>query len=154
MYHCKSLRDDSFKNHADHVWRIVKYETPSLHSSINPMTPSKSKHKNTSKKFNKMNNYKLREGDMVKFGRVRFVIKKLVIDTEDIIDSAADDANDMSSFTKQTRADPNVNRDRMLTTHECENISQLHMNANQLPTDPETRMTMNYNRETLGFDHR
>ena len=67
---------------------------------------------------------------MVKFGRVRFVVKKLVIDTEDIIDSAADDANDLSSFTKQTRADPNLNRDRMLTTHECENISQLHMNAN------------------------
>lgn len=59
---------------------------------------------------------------MIKFGRVRFVIKKIVIDTDDIIDSAADDLNDQSSFTKQTRADPN-NRDRVLTTHECENIS-------------------------------
>lgn len=26
LYHAKSLKDDSFKNHADFVWRIVKYE--------------------------------------------------------------------------------------------------------------------------------
>ena len=81
MYHSKSLKDDSFKNHADHVWRIVKYEQYQ----------------------NKMNTMKIKEGDLIKFGRVRFYIKKLVVDTEDIVESAAEEANDMSSFTKKIR---------------------------------------------------
>lgn len=59
MFHSKSLYDDSFKNHADRVWRIVKYES----------------HQTT-----KSNCYKLTEGDTIKFGRVRFKIKKLVIE--------------------------------------------------------------------------
>jgi len=51
MFHCKSLKDDSFKNHADRVWRIVKYEA---------YQPSK------------LNTYRVVEGDVIKFGRVRF----------------------------------------------------------------------------------
>jgi hypothetical protein len=39
------------------------------------------------------------EGDVIKFGRVRFQIKKLVIDQDDVQDSAADELNDMTSFT-------------------------------------------------------
>jgi len=26
VYHCKSLWDETFKNHVDRVWRVVKYE--------------------------------------------------------------------------------------------------------------------------------
>ena len=59
MFHSKSLNDDSFKNHADRVWRIVKYE-------------------NYQNK--KMNTFKLDEGDVIKFGRVRFRVKKLAVD--------------------------------------------------------------------------
>lgn len=59
MFHSKSLQDDSFKNHADRVWRIVKYENY---------------------KDKKDNTCRVVEGDVIKFGRVRFRIKKLVVD--------------------------------------------------------------------------
>ncbi len=59
VYHSKSLQDNSFKDHADRVWRVVKYE--------NCVS-------------NKTNCYKLEEDDVIKFGRVRFKVKKLVID--------------------------------------------------------------------------
>jgi hypothetical protein len=51
------------------VWRIVKYEH---HNGY-------------------LNRYKLNEGDLIKFGRVRFLIKKLVIDADDVENSAADE---------------------------------------------------------------
>ena len=64
LYHSKSLQDDAFKNHADRVWRIVKYETdPNL---------------------KKPNHMRVQEGDVIKFGRVRFRVKKLVVDPSDI----------------------------------------------------------------------
>ena len=63
IFHSKSLNDDSFKNHADRVWRIVKFE------SYN------------NKKFNY---FKVVEGNTIQFGRVRFRIKKLVIDENDL----------------------------------------------------------------------
>jgi hypothetical protein len=66
FYHSKSLKDDSFKNHADRVWRIVKYEA------------YQNKKGNTLRVF---------EGNTIKFGRVRFRIKKLVIDKGDIDNS-------------------------------------------------------------------
>lgn len=69
LYHARSLKDDSFKSHADYVWRIIKYEC----------------HKG------QVNSYKILEGDMIKFGRVRFIIRKLVIDADDVEDSAAED---------------------------------------------------------------
>jgi hypothetical protein len=104
LFHSKSLKDDSFKNHAEHVWRIVKYETPSQ-NSLNNLS-SYENHFKSRRQSNKINNYKIKEGDMIKFGRVRFIIKRLVIDTEDIIESAAaEEINDMSSFTKKTRFD-------------------------------------------------
>jgi hypothetical protein len=63
MFHSKSLNDDSFKNHADRVWKIVKYDTYSK---------------------GKLNTTRVLEGDVIKFGRVRFKVKKLVIDRLDI----------------------------------------------------------------------
>lgn len=63
VYHSKSLNDDSFKNHADQVWRIVKYEN----------------HEDR-----KVNTFRVAEGDVIKFGRVRFRVKKLVVDPNDI----------------------------------------------------------------------
>jgi hypothetical protein len=65
MFHSKSLNDDSFKNHADRVWKIVKYDTYSN---------------------GKLNTTRVQEGDVIKFGRVRFKVKKLVIDKLDIED--------------------------------------------------------------------
>ena len=59
MFHSKSLLDDSFKNHADRVWKIVKYQN------------YKDKNENSCRVI---------EGDVIKFGRVRFRIKKLVVD--------------------------------------------------------------------------
>lgn len=93
---------------------------------------------------------------MIKFGRVRFFIKKLVIDAEDIVESAAaEDINDNTSFTKkQFRQDTTSNNHRVQTTLEHENNSQLLMNGHHIMTDPDTRMTMNFNRETSGFDTR
>jgi hypothetical protein len=78
MFHSKSLNDDSFKNHADRVWRIVKYE---------------------SYKDKRINTMRINEGDVIKFGRVRFRVKKLVIDRANI-DSLldAEDQNDMSTL--------------------------------------------------------
>ena len=58
VFHSKSLSDDSFKNHAERAWRVVKYE--------NQMGQ-------------KMNCYRIEEGDVVKFGRVRFKVKKMVV---------------------------------------------------------------------------
>ncbi len=63
MFHSKSLNDDSFKNHADRVWRIVKYEAY---------------------QDKKINTFRVIEGDVIKFGRVRFRVKKLVVDQMDI----------------------------------------------------------------------
>ena len=87
VFHSKSLRDDSFKNHADHAWRIVKYE------SVNNR---------------KVNYFKVVEGDTIKFGRVRFRIKKLVVDQSDIEhyrEADDDELNDMasSSLNKNNR---------------------------------------------------
>ena len=59
MFHSKSLLDESFKNHTERVWRIVKYENQT---------------------GNKTNYYKIVKGDVIKFGRVRFQVKKLVLD--------------------------------------------------------------------------
>jgi hypothetical protein len=61
MFHSKSLNDDSFKNHADRVWKIVKYE-------------------NYMSNKGKVNSHRVIEEDVIKFGRVRFKVKKLVID--------------------------------------------------------------------------
>ncbi len=63
MFHSKSLNDDSFKNHADRAWKIVKYDTYSN---------------------GKLNTTRVQEGDVIKFGRVRFKVKMLVIDRLDI----------------------------------------------------------------------
>ena len=51
--------DETFKNHAERAWRIVKYEN-----------------------FveNKTNHFKIEKDDVIKFGRVRFLVKELVID--------------------------------------------------------------------------
>jgi hypothetical protein len=46
-----------------------------------------------------LNTFRVVEGDVIKFGRVRFQVKKLVIDQDDVQDSAADELNDMTSFT-------------------------------------------------------
>jgi len=78
MYHSKSLSDDSFKNHADRVWRIVKYENYN----------------------NKANTYKLNEGDTIKFGRVRFKVKMLVVDSKDCNSGSFDDNEHQSNPTK------------------------------------------------------
>jgi len=137
MFHAKSLNDDSFKNHADRVWRIVKYE-----AYLNK----------------KSNTFKVVEGDTIKFGRVRFKIRKLVIDKNDIESMNADDLNDMTSLPSRPGGGNNndsitQNQLRQLTTLENDNISALHGN-DRVQTDPETRMTMNFNRETLGFDNK
>lgn len=60
--------DDAFKNHADRVWRIVKYES----------------HHNEKR----TNTFKVSEGDVIKFGRVRFRVKKLFVDASDIRESS------------------------------------------------------------------
>lgn len=72
MFHSKSLNDETFKNHADRVWRIVKYEA---HMG------------------KRMNTLRVVQGDTIKFGRVRFRVKKLVIDESAIekVDSLIDD---------------------------------------------------------------
>lgn len=64
LFHAKSLLDDAFKNHADRVWRIVKHE----------------KHANQKR----ANTFKVGETDVIKFGRVRFRVKKLLVDPSDI----------------------------------------------------------------------
>ena len=64
LYHSKSLKDDAFKNHADRVWRVVKFET----------------HSNQKKE----NTLKVSEGDVIKFGRVRFRVKQLVVNQSDV----------------------------------------------------------------------
>lgn len=64
MYHSKSLADENFKNHVDRVWRIVKYESFTT---------------------GKQNTFKVVQGDTIKFGRVRFQIKKLHIDPSDVL---------------------------------------------------------------------
>jgi hypothetical protein len=60
------LLDDSFKNHADRAWRIVKFETHANQKRSNTM--------------------RVQEGDVIKFGRVRFKVKKIVVDPADIRD--------------------------------------------------------------------
>jgi hypothetical protein len=66
MYHSKSLNDEAMKNHVDRVWRIIKYE------SFSP---------------GKINTCRVVQGDIIKFGRVRFQIKKLVVDKADLENS-------------------------------------------------------------------
>lgn len=66
VFHSKSLLDDSFKNHADRVWRIVKFETHANQKRSNTM--------------------RVQEGDVIKFGRVRFKVKKIVVDPSDVRD--------------------------------------------------------------------
>ena len=61
LFHAKSLQDDAFKNHADRVWRVVKFETHER----------------------KENSMRVGQGDIIKFGRVRFAVKKLVVDKSD-----------------------------------------------------------------------
>lgn len=73
LYHAKSPEDDEYQSHVDRVWRIVRYE------SFNP---------------GKINSSKVVQGDIIKFGRVRFQIKKLVIDRTDIDASAIDDGSE------------------------------------------------------------
>ena len=51
MYHAKSLKDPAMKNHVDRVWRIIKYE---CHQP------------------GKINTCRVVQGDVIKFGRVRF----------------------------------------------------------------------------------
>ena len=108
MYHAKSLNDDSFKNHADRVWRIVKYET-----YLNK----------------KSNTFKVIEGDTIKFGRVRFRIRKLVIDKNDIESLNGDEINDMTSIPSRPGGIHNdsvtQNQLRQLTTLENDNMSAL-----------------------------
>lgn len=66
MFHSKSLKDDAMKNHVDRVWKIIKYEA---------YCPGK------------LNTSRVIQGDVIKFGRVRFQVKKLVVDATDIENS-------------------------------------------------------------------
>mmetsp|Transcript_22019 Transcript_22019/g.16387 ORF Transcript_22019/g.16387 Transcript_22019/m.16387 type:complete len:93 (+) Transcript_22019:263-541(+) len=81
VFHSKSLEDETFTNHVDRVWRVVKYEN---HVE------------------NKTNCYELVQGDVVKFGRVRFKIKKLVVDAKEISKLKGDKslAEDLSSTSR------------------------------------------------------
>lgn len=55
------MQDDAFKNHADRVWRVVKFEGHER----------------------KENCVRVGKGDVIKFGRVRFAVKQLVVDKSD-----------------------------------------------------------------------
>jgi hypothetical protein len=56
-----------------------------------------------------MNQYRLDEGDVIKFGRVRFRVKKLAVDNS-IIDPLGDDNIDYPSVpTKSNIIDSSVN---------------------------------------------
>lgn len=120
MYHSKSLLDDSFKNHADRVWKIVKYD-----SYCN----------------GKINTTKVVEGDVMKFGRVRFKVKRLVIDKLE--------CEDMEGAPLETNPNKELSGShlRVHTTLENEVV-------NGVQSEPETRMTMNFAREGMGFDNR
>jgi hypothetical protein len=58
MFNAKSLKDESMKNHTDRVWKVIKYDINSRCSRINE--------------------HALKEGEVIKFGRVRFRVKKIV----------------------------------------------------------------------------
>jgi len=92
LYHCKSLQDETFKNHTERVWRIVKYENY-LSSRPNVI-------------FRLMFHpqyLKLKLGDIIKFGRVRFQIKQLVVDLNDINSSSKNNNSDDSPGSKPSR---------------------------------------------------
>lgn len=57
MFNSKSLNDEAMKNHIDRAWKIVKYEFD---------------------KYGEINSYPIKERDVIKFGRVRFIVKKIV----------------------------------------------------------------------------
>lgn len=59
MFNAKSLKDEAMKDHTNRAWKIVKYGVDSNH---------------------RLNSYILKEGDVIKFGRVRFKVKKIVIE--------------------------------------------------------------------------
>ena len=61
VFHGRSLADPSLKNHAERVWRVVKYEVY---------------------RGDKVNKLRVCEGDLIKFGRVRFRVKRIVVGEE------------------------------------------------------------------------
>ena len=138
LYHSKSINDDSFKNHADRVWKIVKYEAY---------------------KQKKMNTLRVYEGETIKFGRVRFKIKKLVVDKADQGQSIANESKIEHIVQIKNNINPN---DSSVTNNQLRGVQMTTLendhgpdNSNRMQTDPETRMTMNFARsETLGFDNR
>ncbi len=85
MYHSKSLKDDLLKNHVDRVWRVVKYE---------------------SHRKDKLNSIRVVKGDVIKFGRVRFQVKKLIVDPSDI-------ENSSGNVRTNSKVVPMNNRDSM-----------------------------------------
>ena len=98
-YHSKSLMDDSFKNHADRVWKIVKYEC----------------HENK-----KINHCQVKQGDVIKFGRVRFQIKKLVTDVISSMQSLEDEdiPQRLAPVRPNAVLDSSMNHLRPITTLE------------------------------------
>lgn len=87
MFHSKSLNDDSFKNHTERVWRIVKYENQT---------------------GNKTNYYKIVQGDVIKFGRVRFQVKKLVLDPVKVEEMKGGDIDDNEYNSLPTKNNTNI----------------------------------------------
>ena len=131
IYHSKSLKDDTFQNHADRVWKIVKYECYNNR---------------------KLNTCELQEEDVIKFGRVRFKVKKLVVDP-DLIDNDNDDNDD--GYTIPTRnnipVDTSANQGLRGILTSLENEAQLNP-----ATEPDTRVsTMQFSQgagEHVGFE--
>lgn len=60
IYHCRDFdEEDRIKNPIDQVWMSIRDATPQMFP----------------KKYHKSLGYKLTEGDIIKFGRVRFKVK-------------------------------------------------------------------------------
>eukprot|EP00347_Sterkiella_histriomuscorum_P004352 403360777 len=139
MYHSKSLQDDSFKNHVDRVWRIVKYETFTT---------------------GKQNTFKVMQGDTIKFGRVRFQIKKLHVDKDDILKIQQDDqqsnTNEVENITNRVAPNSSNLIDQSQTQNQVRLMTTEQDNHSlNLGTDADTRMTQNFNvREAVGFDNK
>lgn len=64
LFHNHTINDESYKHHIKMAWYIVRYNHDMLHP-------------------NEVNRFYIDEGDIIKFGRVRFRVRKLKIEDDD-----------------------------------------------------------------------
>ena len=114
LFHNQSVEEDySFKNHLKMAWLVVRYSQ----DWINP---------------NDENVYYCEKGDIIKFGRVRFKIRSLVIELDQQLEEIDDSKAEINTQPINILQNLNRNDDTLTLDNDniqgLENRSQINMN--------------------------